>query len=90
MLIVFVLMFTTGIGLFLAACNVFARDIQYMWGILAMTWLFLSPVFWQVSFVRNIKPGPPGSRDRPEVASPFVQQTHVGSEPVLRTEGGTL
>jgi ABC-type polysaccharide/polyol phosphate export permease len=54
LLIVFMVMFTTGIGLFLAACNVFARDVQYIWGILSLTWFFMSPVFWKLQQIRDI------------------------------------
>jgi len=35
-----------GIGLFLANCHVFARDTSHLWGILVMSWMFLTPVFW--------------------------------------------
>lgn len=35
-----------GIGLFLANANVFIRDVQQLWRIVAMAWMFVSPVFW--------------------------------------------
>lgn len=37
---------TLGIGLFLANLYVFVRDIAQLWRIVAMAWMFLSPVFW--------------------------------------------
>lgn len=39
--------FTVGFGLFLANLNVFVRDTTQLWRIVAMTWQFLSPVFWR-------------------------------------------
>lgn len=38
--------FTLGFGLLLANLQVFARDTSQLWGIVSMTWLFVSPVFW--------------------------------------------
>lgn len=38
---------TLGIGLLLANLYVFVRDIAQLWRIATMTWMFLSPVFWQ-------------------------------------------
>jgi lipopolysaccharide transport system permease protein len=39
-------MLTLGIGLILANLNVFIRDTAQLWRLLAMAWMFLSPVFW--------------------------------------------
>lgn len=38
--------FTIGLGLLLANLNVFARDVQQLWAIISMAWMFLTPVFW--------------------------------------------
>lgn len=38
--------FVLGFGLLLANANVFVRDVQQLWRIFAMAWMFLSPVFW--------------------------------------------
>jgi ABC-type polysaccharide/polyol phosphate export permease len=51
LLIAVLLVFSLGLGLLLAAANVFARDVQHLWGILSMAWFFLSPVFWRVPLV---------------------------------------
>lgn len=40
------MLLTLGIGLLLANLHVFARDTAQLWGILAMAWMFLTPVFW--------------------------------------------
>lgn len=42
-----------GIGLFLANLYVFVRDVRQIWGIVTMVWMFLSPVFWVPSMVRE-------------------------------------
>jgi ABC-type polysaccharide/polyol phosphate export permease len=38
---------TLGVGFFLANLYVFVRDVAQLWRILAMAWMFLSPVFWE-------------------------------------------
>jgi ABC-type polysaccharide/polyol phosphate export permease len=38
---------TLGVGFFLANLYVFVRDIVQLWRIVAMAWMFLSPVFWK-------------------------------------------
>jgi len=38
--------FTLGLGLLLANLHVFARDTAQLWSILAMAWMFLTPIFW--------------------------------------------
>lgn len=35
-----------GMGLLLANANVFVRDVQQLWRIFTMAWMFLTPVFW--------------------------------------------
>ena len=47
------LLLTLGIGLLLATFQVFARDTSHLWGILAMAWFFLSPVFWPITMMRD-------------------------------------
>jgi lipopolysaccharide transport system permease protein len=38
---------TLGIGLLLANLYVFVRDTAQLWRLATMSWMFLSPVFWQ-------------------------------------------
>jgi ABC-type polysaccharide/polyol phosphate export permease len=38
--------FTLGLGLALAALNVFYRDIRYLWGIVNQIWFYLTPIIW--------------------------------------------
>lgn len=38
--------FTLGLGLFLAQMNVFFRDINYIYSVLTMAWMYLTPIFY--------------------------------------------
>lgn len=43
--------FSLGIGLLLAAAMVFFRDIQFLWGVLSMIWMYLTPIFYPSSIL---------------------------------------
>lgn len=43
--------FTIGIGMILAAGMTFFRDVQFLWGIANMLWMYLTPLFYPVSIV---------------------------------------
>lgn len=38
--------FSLGIGLILCTGMVFFRDIQFLWGVVSMLWLYLTPIFY--------------------------------------------
>ncbi len=38
--------FIVGLGLFLAAANVYFRDIQYIYAVLCTAWMYLTPIFY--------------------------------------------
>lgn len=38
--------FCLGMGLLLAAAMVFFRDVQFLWGVLSMIWMYLTPIFY--------------------------------------------
>lgn len=40
--------FCLGLGMFLAAAMVFFRDVQFLWGIVTMLWMYLTPIFYRV------------------------------------------
>lgn len=44
-------MFTLGMGLFLAAISVFLRDIFYIYGIIIMTWTYLTPIMYDITLI---------------------------------------
>lgn len=55
-----------GVGLILAQATVFFRDIQYIYGVFLMVWMYLTPIFYPLSmlefnpellfFVKNFNP----------------------------------
>jgi lipopolysaccharide transport system permease protein len=51
---------TLGVGLLLANCFVFARDVSHLWGIAAQALMFLSPVFWWIAQIDSLLQGSPG------------------------------
>lgn len=43
--------FCLGIGMLLAAAMVFFRDVQFLWGVLSMIWMYLTPIFYPDSIL---------------------------------------
>lgn len=51
------LLFGLGIGMMLAASMVFFRDTQFLWGVLSMIWMYLTPIFYSVDILpKNLIP----------------------------------
>lgn len=46
-----VILFTIGLGMVLAAAMTFFRDIQFLWGIISMIWMYLTPLFYPISII---------------------------------------
>lgn len=46
-----VLIFSLGLGLFLATATVFFRDVQYLWGVFVSMWMYLTPLFYPISII---------------------------------------
>ena len=40
------MIFCLGFGMFLAAAMVFFRDVQFLWGVISMIWMYLTPIFY--------------------------------------------
>lgn len=49
--IVCLFMFTFGMGLILATVSVFLRDMFYIYGIITMTWTYLTPLMYDISMI---------------------------------------
>jgi lipopolysaccharide transport system permease protein len=47
--LIFLILFTTGLGLFLAAANLFYRDVKYVVEVILMFGIFFTPVFYDAS-----------------------------------------
>lgn len=43
--------FNLGLGMFLAATNVFFRDIQYIYNAITTAWMYLTPMFYPIEFL---------------------------------------
>ncbi len=46
-----VMVFTIGLGMALAAGMTFFRDVQFLWGVVSMLWMYLTPLFYPVSIL---------------------------------------
>lgn len=49
--IVFLLLFTIGVGLILATVTVFFRDIEHLYGVFVMLWMYATPIFYPANIV---------------------------------------
>lgn len=57
------LIFCMGMVLLLSAANVFFRDVQYLWGIISLVWMYATPLFYpaeiipqQLRFIQTLNP----------------------------------
>lgn len=50
-LLLYVFMFSLGIGLLLAALSVFFRDIIHLWGVVLTAWTYATPLFYPVDII---------------------------------------
>ncbi len=46
-----VLVFTIGVGMLLSALMVFFRDIQFLWSIISMLWMYITPLFYPETII---------------------------------------
>jgi lipopolysaccharide transport system permease protein len=51
LLFLFQILFTVGLGLFLATLNLFYRDVQYLVNLLLMLWMYMTPIVYPLSLV---------------------------------------
>lgn len=45
------IIFSLGVGLLLSAAMVFFRDTQFLWGVLSMIWMYITPIFYPESIL---------------------------------------
>lgn len=45
------LIFSLGIVLFLSAINVFFRDVEYLWNIISLIWMYATPIFYPAEII---------------------------------------
>lgn len=84
-LLIFVILFCSGLGLLLAALAVFFRDIIHLWGVLTMAWMYATPIIYPMDLL-------PDFMQRLEVFNPmyhyvtyFRDITMYGTTPSLET-----
>lgn len=46
-------LFTLGVGLILATVSVFLRDMFYIYGIITMIWMYLTPIMYDINIIEN-------------------------------------
>lgn len=46
-----IIVFSLGVGMILASSMVFFRDTQFLWGVLSMIWMYLTPIFYSVDIL---------------------------------------
>ncbi|OCT11126.1 ABC transporter [Paenibacillus pectinilyticus] len=51
--IVYLILFTTGLGLILSAVTVFFRDISHLYGVLTLLWTYMTPIFYPASIISD-------------------------------------
>lgn len=54
LLLFYVSLFATGLGLFLCAITVRFRDVRYFYTVLVMAWNFLTPIFYPASYLPEV------------------------------------
>ena len=47
------IMVSLGIGMFLASIMVFFRDTQFLWNVLSMLWMYMTPIFYPEDIIPN-------------------------------------
>jgi ABC-2 type transport system permease protein len=52
-LLLYVVLFSTGLALLLAALAVFFRDIVHLWSVFTLAWTYATPLFYPVSMLPN-------------------------------------
>ena len=50
-LMVCVIVFCIGLGMLMSALMVFFRDIQFLWGIISLLWMYMTPLFYPETIV---------------------------------------
>jgi ABC-type polysaccharide/polyol phosphate export permease len=50
-LVALLALFTIGLALALAACNVYFRDLTYLWGIVSQLWFFATPIIYPATLL---------------------------------------
>lgn len=50
-LVLFVFLFSLGLGFLLSALTVFFRDVMHLWSVLTTAWMYLTPIFYPIDIL---------------------------------------
>jgi len=53
-LLIYLMLFCLGISLALAALEVFFRDVNHLWGVFTLMWMYATPVFYPMTILPDI------------------------------------
>ena len=53
LLLIYMLLFCSGLGMLLSALAVFFRDVCHFWGVIITAWTYATPLFYPVSLLPN-------------------------------------
>lgn len=51
--LLFVLMFTVGVGFLLSSVVVFFRDVEFLWGVFTTLWMYATPIIYDITFLEE-------------------------------------
>ena len=54
LLIIYMIIFCTGLALMLSALAVYFRDLIHLWGVFCMAWMYATPIFYPVGMLPEI------------------------------------
>ena len=57
LLLLFVLLFCTGLGLLLSSLAVFFRDVIHLWGVVTTAWMYATPIFYPLELLPDTMQG---------------------------------
>ena len=53
LLLLYVFIFSLGVGLLLAALSVFFRDVLHLWGVIITAWTYATPLFYPITMLQD-------------------------------------
>lgn len=51
--LIYLIVFTVGMGFFLSSLMVFFRDIEFLWGVISTMWMYATPIIYDISILPN-------------------------------------
>lgn len=49
--LIYILIFSMGVGLILASINVYFRDMRHLYGVVLTAWMYLTPIFYPIEII---------------------------------------